>query len=63
MDKITLNLSMALFALDKQTKEAILGHASGELHRDITWDDIEDYDLTLVVELSLFEKPETISQY
>ena len=53
-DKVDVVLNLALFALDAMSKQAILDGASHQLHRTITWEDIEDWNITLKAELSLY---------
>lgn len=57
MDKVNVVLHPALFGLNDIVKRAILDEASHQLERTVTWDDIEDYKVTLEVELSLKEMP------
>lgn len=53
-EKVDVVLHPALFALNDTIKQAILGEASNQLNRPVIWDDIEDYNINLEVELSLF---------
>ena len=53
-DKVDVVLHPALFSQNDTIKAAILEEASSQLSRKITWDDVESYEVTLEVELSLF---------
>lgn len=58
-DKVDVVLHPDLFGLNDTVKQAIIDEASHQLDRPVTWDDIEDYEVTLTVELSLFATAET----
>lgn len=54
-EKTEVTIHPELSALNNTIQSAILREVSEQLGHPVKWDDIEDYGLTLVVEVSLFE--------
>lgn len=55
-DKVDVVLHPDLFAFNNAIQQAIVDEAANQLGYPVTWDDIEDYNINLEVELSLFAK-------
>jgi len=53
-EKLEVILHPNLFSLNDGIKQAILDEASQQLDKPVRWEDIEDCQITLEVDLSLF---------